>query len=287
MMSAQATQAYYNPVMQEYFHKKFGWDTATFHNIDWDSSEKEYHPLSLGRRLASFKLQNGLWLTNKILHKCKKIPSPLCSQCTQHPETHNHVLCCKHAQQIRLPLWNKVTTVLTATLKTPTLLQDALEFGICSLQEGDTDTHWPFPFPSKSDPTDDAIFIAFHYQTSIGWSQALHSHLSSQWGQAMALFMHHWHPHQTFQPANWTRTVIHSLREYSYSQWTVRNSHIYGTDQAASQALHRQALQQKITEAYNNISSIPSNEQSFTFDTPLTTRILQPTTLLRAWLLQY
>ena len=103
----------------------------------------------------------------------------------------------------------------------------------------------------------------------------------------MALFMHHRYPHQTFQPANWTRTVIQSLREYSYSQWTERNSHIYGIDQAASQALHRQASQQKITEAYNNISSILSNKQSFTFDTPLTTRILQPTTLLRAWLLQF
>ena len=39
-MSTQVTQAYYNPIMQEYFHKKFGWDTATFHNIDWDASEK-------------------------------------------------------------------------------------------------------------------------------------------------------------------------------------------------------------------------------------------------------
>ena len=103
----------------------------------------------------------------------------------------------------------------------------------------------------------------------------------------MALFMHHRYPHQTFQPANWTRTVIRSLREYSYSQWTDRNSHIYGINQAALQALHRQALQQKITEAYINIPSIPSNKQPFTFDTPLTTRLLQPTTILREWLLQY
>ena len=241
-MATQATQAYYNPIMQEYFHNKFGWDTATFHNINWDASEKEYHWLSLGRRLASFKLQNGLWPTNKILHQCKKIPSPLCSQCTQHQEIHIHILRCKHAQQIRLQLWNKVTTVLTDTLTTPTPLQDALEFRICSWQEGDTDIHWPFPFPSGPDPLDDAIFIAFHYQTNIGRSQALRSHLSSQWGQAMALFMHYCHPHQTFQPANWTRTVIRSLREYSYSQWTERNSHIYGIDQAASHALHRQAL---------------------------------------------
>ena len=76
-MATQATQAYYNPIMEEYFHKKFGWDTATFHNIVLDASEKEYHRLSPGRQLASFKLQNGLWPTNKILHQHKKIPSPL------------------------------------------------------------------------------------------------------------------------------------------------------------------------------------------------------------------
>ena len=103
----------------------------------------------------------------------------------------------------------------------------------------------------------------------------------------MVLFIHHPYPCQTFQPATWTRTVIRSLREYSYSQWIERNSHIYGIDQAASQALQRKTLQQNITEAYNNIPSIPSNKQPFIFDTPLTTRLLQPTTLLRAWLLHY
>ena len=39
-MATQATQAYYKPIMQECFHHKFEWDTATFHNIDWDASEK-------------------------------------------------------------------------------------------------------------------------------------------------------------------------------------------------------------------------------------------------------
>ena len=81
--------------------------------------------------------------------------------------------------------------------------------------------------------------------------------------------------------------MIRSLREYSHSQWTERNSHIDRVDQATSQALHRQAFQQKITEAYNNIPTIPSNKQPFAFDTPLTTQSLQPITLLRAWQLQY
>ena len=110
-------------------------------NIDWDSSEREYQRLSPGQRLASFKLQNGMWPTNKILHQRKQIPSPLCSRCNLYPETHNHVLCRELAQPIRLQQWNTVTTVIKTTLNTPTSLYEALEFGIRSWQEGESNIH--------------------------------------------------------------------------------------------------------------------------------------------------
>jgi hypothetical protein len=139
-----ASMAYHKPIMEDYFLNKFGWDTPTFSNIDWDSSEREYQRLSPGRHLASFKLQNGLWPTNKILHQRKQIPSPLCSRCNLYPETHNHVLSCEQAQPTRLQQWNIVTTVIKTTLNTPTPIYDALEFGIRSWQECESDIHWPF-----------------------------------------------------------------------------------------------------------------------------------------------
>ena len=192
------TLAYYKLIMQDYFLNKFGWDTPTFSNIDWDSSEREYQHLFPGHCLASFKLQNDLWPTNKILHQCKQIPSPLCSCCNLYPETYNHVLCCEQAQPIQLQQWNIVTTVIKITLNPPTSIYKALEFGIRSWQEGKSDIHWPFTLPSGSDPIDEAIYIAFHYQTGIGWPQAQWGRLSSQWGIAMATYMHHRHPHQSF-----------------------------------------------------------------------------------------
>ena len=167
-MTTHASLAYYWPIMADYFHHKSGWDNITFSNIDWDSSEKEYCRLSPGRRLASFKLQNGLWPTNKTLHQRKQAPSPLCSRCNLHPETHNHVLCCEQAQPIRLQQWLLVSSVLKTTLNTPLPIHDALKFGIRSWQEGEQDIQWPFPFPSSSDPIDEAIYLAFHQQTAIG-----------------------------------------------------------------------------------------------------------------------
>jgi hypothetical protein len=103
----------------------------------------------------------------------------------------------------------------------------------------------------------------------------------------MAIYMRHRHPYQPFQPTNWTRTVICSLQEYTYSQWMDWNSHLHGINHAASQALQRQTLQKQITKAYNNIPSIPGDKQHFTFALPITERLLQPTAYLNAWLLQY
>ena len=42
--------------MQDYFLNKFGWDTLTFANMDWDSSEREYQRLFPGHCLVLNKL---------------------------------------------------------------------------------------------------------------------------------------------------------------------------------------------------------------------------------------
>ena len=89
------------------------------------------------------------------------------------------------------------------------------------------------------------------------------------------------------QPTNGTRTRIQSLREYTYSQWKERHSHLHGVDHVTSQALQRLTIQKQITEAYSNVSSIPGNEQTFTFSLSIMERFLQPTANLNAWLLQY
>ena len=71
------------------------------------------------------------------------------------------------------------------------------------------------------------------------------------------------------------------------SQWKERNSRTNGVDLKASQALQRKHAQQQITTAYHNKSSISCDKQSFTFGIPFTDRLLQPTSLLNTWLLQY
>ena len=146
-MTTHASLAYYRPIMADYFQHKFGWDNITFSNIDWDSSEKEYYCLSQGRCLASFKLQNGLWPTNKTLHQHKQAPFSLSSRCNLHPETHYDICYCEQAQPIRLQQWLLVSSVLRTTLNTPLPIHDALKFGIRSCRKESRRAGYPVTLP--------------------------------------------------------------------------------------------------------------------------------------------
>ena len=65
-----------------------------------------------------------------------------------------------------------------------------------------------YPTPIKIQPHRWSNLLGHHNQTIIGWHQALSEHLSSQLELAMTTYMHHCHPHQLFQPENWTRTIL-------------------------------------------------------------------------------
>ena len=125
---SSASVAYYTPIMSKYFQEKHRWSEETFLSIDWLASDREYKRLPTGRRLASFKLQNGLWPTYSVLHQRQPTHSPTCPRCCLDPETYNHVLCCPQAQTTWLQQWCTVAT----TLKAPSPIYDALEHGIRS-----------------------------------------------------------------------------------------------------------------------------------------------------------
>ena len=153
--------------MSKYFQEKHHWSEETSLSIDWLASDREYKQLPTGRRLALFKLQNGLWPTYSILHQRQPTHSSTCPRCCLNPEIYNHVLCCPQAQTTRLQKWYTVATTLKLTLKTPSPIYNALEHSIRSWQEGDPDPQWPLPLPSDNDPIDHAIFLAYTKQSSI------------------------------------------------------------------------------------------------------------------------
>ncbi len=265
---------------------KYGWHSDVFHSIAWESSERKYKRLSYCRRLASFKLQQGLWPTNyTILRRRKDAPSLLCSRCATEVETHDHVLCCSAAQSHRLAQWSFVTTTLREASSTPKALLNALEHGICSWQEGEDIISWPFPYPS--DHVGTAIHATFQAQALIGWNHALRGHLATHWGTAMATYRHLCFNDTHFQASNWLCIIIWALHSYTYSQWTERNSTMHGATSQDNYVLQRQSLQHDVTAAYHNQASVPSSTQGHLFDLSLLLRLDQNNSDLQQWLQSY
>jgi hypothetical protein len=82
-------------------------------------------------------------------------------------------------------------------------------------------------------------------------------------------------PFNAFQPSYWTRTLIWSLREYTYGQSADCNTFVHGANLSASRITHRLSFNTQITGAYNNSSSILVDE-SFTFGLLLTLQVNIP-----------
>ena len=222
-----------------------------------------------------------------VLHQRQQTQSPTCPRCCLDPERHIHVSCCPQAQITQLQQWCTVATTLKSKLQTTSPIYNALEHIIRSWQEGNPDPQWPFFLPSDNDLIDQAIFLAFTKQSSIGWSHMLCGHLCLHWGAAMSTYMQYRAPNNTFHPTQWTRTLIWTLCEYPYSKWTDRNDTVHRATLKVSRATHRLSLKTQIKEAYHNSSTIPVDKWSITFGIPLTLQLEQTTTTMEARLLQY
>ena len=134
---------------------------------------------------------------------------------------------------------------------------------------------------------DTSLHLAFTQQSLIGWNHALRGHLSTQWGNTMHLYMRSRYPNSPKDPTIWTRTLIRTLREYSYALWADRNNFLHGASRTETLAHSRHDLILQVTAAYHNRSSVPHDEHGTLFGMPLSLRVTQQSSVLAQWLHQY
>ena len=84
-------------------------------------------------------------------------------------------------------------------------------------------------------------------------------------------------PYNTFRSTQWTRTLIWTLHEYTYSQRIDYDDTVHGATLKASKTTYRLSLKTQIKEAYHNSSTIPVDEWSITYGIPLTLQLEQTT----------
>ena len=186
--------------------------------------------------------------SHSVLHQWKTAQPPTCPWCSIWLKTQNHVMCCPQDQTTWFQYLCKIATALKSTLHTSNPIYDAYEHVIRVWQEGDLDLQWPSPLPTDNDLIDKAIFLAYTRQLSIWWSHALRRHLCLHWGATLSINMQYRDPYNTFKPTQWTRTLIWTICEYTYSWWIDCNNTVHGATLTASRATHRIFLMTQITE---------------------------------------
>ena len=279
--------AYYKPKQFKYFQTRHGWTQSISDSIDWKSSTSAYKHLSYGRRLAMFKLINGQWPTNKILHRHGKAPASLCPRCSNAVEDHDHVLTCSASCHFRDTKWTALSDHLKSKLRTPPHILLALTHGLQSWENGDIPPLWPLPDPSPTDPLLWTTYQAYVQQTAIGWNHLLRGHLSVSWAHAMTTYHSIRHPDQRYESSLWTSQLINSLRAYAMEQWNNRNDFVYGATLLATNARRITLLRTQTTTAYSNQISVPADERGHIFGLPLSQRLLHSPSALTAWLAIY
>ena len=112
-----------------YYQKKF-----SNSNLDWKTIYLLVRIVTKDSTLRAFqfKLLNNVLYLNKVLFKCGKSGSPLCSFCNVKDETPYHLFYeCSHT----ISLWNQLRHFLSNSLNIPLLTPQSAIFGFINQKE--------------------------------------------------------------------------------------------------------------------------------------------------------
>lgn len=258
--------------LRKHLCKKFEWDDATFEDVDWTN-----HGIALKRlgkhRKTLVKYLHSFTPVGVRAHMYDKRYPPECPSCGFPQETTHHLIHCPKRKEQR-EQWYKAILDYTTKQHTYPPLQDL----IMSAMRAQLD-----------DQPDDSIDIpaevqeAANAQAAIGWRQLFKGRLSKQW---TLLQDRHLGSQRTDQQNGdtWMAGLIQTMLQQWYNLWTVRNADRHGRDWRTTQASqHRQAIRE-VTQLYDQYKDNILDEHNWLFDTPLLTRIQQPTASLRQWI---
>jgi hypothetical protein len=88
--------------IQQYYKEKFGWNTATFHTINWQIQRSVLMTYSSTDQRQILKMVHGWLPTYERLHRESQTTNPRCPLCHYRSETSLHIFTCKHPRQQEL-----------------------------------------------------------------------------------------------------------------------------------------------------------------------------------------
>jgi hypothetical protein len=231
------------PVIQ-YYHDKYGWNTTTFHTINWKIQYRALlsHTESDQRRILKFTHD---WLpTCKRLYREGLEKSPRCPLCNHLEETTNHLLTCSRGiqeatrQKIAEYLWRDTTNHGNSELN------NIIEI---ALSETPQNMSWE-PLKNAVSPE---LQKSIRQQTKIGWGQLWRGRLTKE----IAVFMENHYRNlnldsKRYTGTRWCKMLIQNIWNSVLQLWKQRNEMIHGIISSAQQEKTRERLEVKVQRYY-------------------------------------
>jgi len=269
--------AMYSASLQQMICMQEKWSASLFESVDWAAHERAMQRTWSCKQITYSKLSNKLLNTNaqnnRYFGKTDKCPC-----CHASTETITHMLTCPSPEvatfrlQQQEILWSNLTL-----LNTPTMLLDAIKFGIITLGVNPT-ARLPPALECLSEE-------AFQHQTSLGWEAFHRGRISSKWQLAYS-----GDSETSKQSLKWAGQVVQLLLHYTQQLWIFRCSVVHGQTNEETRQKQRATLLPQVQAAYEEYKKDPFHVPSYwrtLFTRPIQAFLLSDTDTLACWLRSY
>ena len=187
----------------------------------------------------TLKAMHNQWQTMRVCHRWKLSENSLCTLCTQHDETWDHVLKCGniHLTRLRQEQITKIKSALVE-LKTNAVVQTHILLIINSWLSNIPITLPPVTteFPSI------LLRRAYEEQVDIGISGFFKGIISTKWGDIQETDYYRLHRNSTFNRIRWEKKLITILQNFSTSMWSERCDIIHAANEDTNDIRYRQRM---------------------------------------------
>jgi hypothetical protein len=262
--------------IQQYYHDKFGWNSATFHDIDWKTQHRALSSYESNDQRRLIKYCHGWLPTYERMFREKLTPSQRCPLCYYLTESNDHLFSCRH------PIQQAATQELMKFLDNDTKnhgnrdLNEILKLAILHCQ---TPSWTPPPTTDNRD-----LQNCIQAQTKIGWVQIFHGRITRRF----SIFMDNHYKKQgttdkKLTGARWAKLLIKAFWDNLLTRWSQRNTIIYGNQRAEQQEIHRQRLISKVQAYYAFKHQLCISDRSKLFTKEYAELMEEDPRLIKAW----
>jgi hypothetical protein len=263
--------------IQDYYHKRYGWSTSTFQNINWEAQHAALLRFRSADQQRILKFAHRWLPTGKNLHREQEHNIPSCPLCCHEMEDNMHLFTCTDPQQERLQQELLLYIAKQQHSKEMPTIAQLLEWALLHCGSNDKwtiDKHNYHPELHK----------AIESQNKIGWNQIYCGRISVDFSISQEQF-YRWQqlPTTTHNGQKWTRDLTYKIWEMMLKLWQNRNTAKHDKDERSKTQHTRRQLQARTHQCYSQAHTLSTVDRHHLFQKTLEERLNDNPQSLQAW----